>query len=413
MVNTNLTIALVFAALFGAAITWLAVHYLRQWIYNQCVDLYRWLLLLIHLSDAEPANADYGHEKGSNEMHRRSSSRSKRRSKWKKDKERDGERERRHGKDSSEREHVRERSKDARQTGRDEERSRSDLDRDRERKRERERSGSDTERQQDRERSKTDRGNDEDRIQSISPTRKRSRRDRPRESPRRRDAEQDDEIQVAPRSRQRPRHATRSQGYEASSETAMSSDMSMPPPTPAVMQRKPRAFPMPIATAAPPLPQMPQAAFTPPFMQSYVEGYQNPYAYEPEPVPYAQAQQYEEVEEIPRAPRNQGPTRIDFIHICDEYPHIVLEALEQEASSSSSESGDSAPGEQIPQGYIPSSVFQYPYDPYFTNRICNIAPTSHPRQFGRSGRETGPARYAPAPRRRDTQRRMAPSNAPP
>jgi hypothetical protein len=46
MEHTNLIIALVFAAVFGAALIWLAIYYLHRYIHRQCLELDHWFHVL-------------------------------------------------------------------------------------------------------------------------------------------------------------------------------------------------------------------------------------------------------------------------------------------------------------------------------------------------------------------------------
>ena len=116
----------------------------------------------------------------------------------------------------------------------------------------------------------------------------------------------------------------------------------------------------------------------------------------------------------PKSPtkRARRPEKVDFIHICDKYPPIVLEALKKAAppsssSSSSSCSSDSSgatqevPRKSIPRatpGFADTLPFEYPPYPYSATRAWNT-PRSYPRQWMRD--TTGAdgdkqARYAPS-----------------
>jgi hypothetical protein len=46
MVHTNLIVALVFAALFGAVLIWLAIYYIHRYIHLRCLELDHWFHLL-------------------------------------------------------------------------------------------------------------------------------------------------------------------------------------------------------------------------------------------------------------------------------------------------------------------------------------------------------------------------------
>jgi len=179
----------------------------------------------------------------------------------------------------------------------------------------------------------------------------------------------------------------------------------------------PIALPMP--TAIPP-----RVALESPHTQPYVEDY--------EP---GTNQHDDETETITTLPLSRGltPGRTDYIHICDQYPQIVLEALHQQrqpvfssSSSSSASSSSTSSIHAITPTYIPRAAFQFAQYPHLQHHLWNPAPTSYPRQWmGQSGsRETGmepePLRYAPYARAGGTRRvrgtdrrRLAPSNAPP
>jgi len=120
----------------------------------------------------------------------------------------------------------------------------------------------------------------------------------------------------------------------------------------------------------------------------------------------------------PKSPakRPRRHEKVDFIHICDEYPPIVLEALKEAApkkaappSSSSSSSCSSDPSgatQEVPRESIPRATpgfadtlpFEYPPHPYSATRAWNT-PRSYPRQWmrdttGADGLDNQ-ARYAP------------------
>lgn len=154
------------------------------------------------------------------------------------------------------------------------------------------------------------------------------------------------------------------------------------------------------------------------YIQPYVEEYE------------AEERQQEGPDETEPSLVQPVPVKMDYMHICDEYPPMVLEALKQQApSNSSSESLSSSDSsgsvQQIPRAYIPRSApraaFQFPQYPHLQTRLWNSGPTSYPRQWmdklGRGGTE--PVRYAPYTRMsgrrklRNADRRLAPSNAPP
>jgi hypothetical protein len=114
----------------------------------------------------------------------------------------------------------------------------------------------------------------------------------------------------------------------------------------------------------------------------------------------------------PKSPvKHARREKVDFIHICDEYPPIVLEALRKAApsspsSSSASSSDTSGTTQEVPRASIPRATpgfadtlpFKFPQYPHAATRAWNT-PRSYPRQWNR---ETmggdGPgaqARYAP------------------
>ncbi|PSN74123.1 hypothetical protein BS50DRAFT_567013 [Corynespora cassiicola Philippines] len=124
------------------------------------------------------------------------------------------------------------------------------------------------------------------------------------------------------------------------------------------------------------------------------------------------------------------PRRTDFIHICDSYPPIILEALDRErdrgriieldssgsdsedstssALPSSSSSPDSGTTHSLPRPFIsrtiPRAALQFPQYPQFQRPSWDEGPTSHPRDWmGVGGFEGGQGygqgrglnRYAP------------------
>ena len=95
------------------------------------------------------------------------------------------------------------------------------------------------------------------------------------------------------------------------------------------------------------------------------------------------------------ARRARRVERVDFIHICDEYPPIVLEALKKAApqsssSSSSSSSDTSGTTQEVPRVSIPRATpgfadtlpFEFPQYPHTATRAWNT-PRSYPRQWNR------------------------------
>jgi hypothetical protein len=115
----------------------------------------------------------------------------------------------------------------------------------------------------------------------------------------------------------------------------------------------------------------------------------------------------------PRSPakRVHRAEKVDFIHMCDEYPPIVLEALKKatprSSSSSSSSSSDTSgttlevPRESIPRatpGFAGTVPFEFPQYPHTATRAWN-GPRSYPLQWncdtmGVDGPDAQ-ARYAP------------------
>ena len=131
---------------------------------------------------------------------------------------------------------------------------------------------------------------------------------------------------------------------------------------------------------------------------------------------------------LPKTGQNKSPSvkhklskkaravvKVDYIHICDEYPPIVQEALNKAApppSSSSSSSASSCSSEtsgttqEVRRASIPGATpaftsmppFQFPQYPQMTRRAWN-APRSYPRQWmGDAMGADVKARYAPFPR---------------
>jgi hypothetical protein len=118
----------------------------------------------------------------------------------------------------------------------------------------------------------------------------------------------------------------------------------------------------------------------------------------------------------PAADRVPKLRKTDYIHFVDQYPPMVEEAIKrdeairraaQQASSSSSDSSTSTePVEEVPRASIPrapsrfagSMPFQFPQHPRLTTRMWD-APRSYPRQWtgnaGGGAMPTEQARYAP------------------
>jgi hypothetical protein len=342
MPNTPLTIALVFAAVLGTAITWLAAFYLHRWLRIQCHKLLHWIHIflssVIHTTGSTAEEEDYGHEQARAANTLTSSS-------WSTRCEGEGgtrERERKKRRRTSPRERMRGRVREW----------------------------------------------------SVGINEESDGRPVPREENCWR------EIGWEARERMSSEDFCVDPGLTMLPEAVRSVVPAMPPPL---------ALPKPIATS-------PQVAFEPPHSQLYVEDY------DPEQSPY-------DTETTITLPPLLPPGRIDYIHICDEYPPMVLEALKQQHrpafSDSSSSSSSSSTTHSIPLSYIPRVAFQFPQYPHLQNRLWRAAPTSHPRQWmdqyrgpGEAGTE--PFRYAPYARvgdkfklRGPDRRRLAPSNAPP
>jgi hypothetical protein len=203
---------------------------------------------------------------------------------------------------------------------------------------------------------------------------------------------------------------------------------------------------------------IPTAGQQQPFQQMtamVAEPLQYPPQYQPRDRPYHQ-QPYTEMmsSDVPKVHQRRTPPvkpkspakrarrleKVDFIHICDEYPPIVLEALKKVAPSSSSSSSSSCSSDssgatqEVPRVSIPRATpgfadtfpFEFPHPPYIAKRAWNT-PRSYPRQWmhdttGAEGPD-GQARYAPfTPMSGYTarpwglhtnRRRPAPSNAHP
>lgn len=131
-------------------------------------------------------------------------------------------------------------------------------------------------------------------------------------------------------------------------------------------------------------------------------------AHEPPYVePQIEADDPDDKKQETKAKTPAGPeiaaSRTDYIHICDQYPPIVLEALKRQPLPNSSletlSDDSSAFIEQIPRTYIPRSApraaFQFPRYPYphLQARLWNTAPTSYPMQWLQE-LDRGPDRYA-------------------
>ncbi|CAO2651577.1 Nn.00g041470.m01.CDS01 [Neocucurbitaria sp. VM-36] len=125
------------------------------------------------------------------------------------------------------------------------------------------------------------------------------------------------------------------------------------------------------------------------------------------------ASQSEKPPATPKSPLRQRPTvnKVDYIHVCDEYPPIVTEALKKAeeplTSSPSSSSDTSATTQEVPRASIPRGTrrfadkqpLQFPQYSHIAARPWDV-PTSYPRQWidnhtdGRRGKVK--SRYAPS-----------------
>ncbi|KAF2677886.1 hypothetical protein K458DRAFT_436279 [Lentithecium fluviatile CBS 122367] len=336
MPNKNLIIAIVFAALFGAAILWLAIYHLHRFLHRKCHELGHWFHILLSHAHHAPEPEDYGHERAGHTLSSSAKSPSRRRSRG-------------------------------------------------------------------------------DTTSSKTRRRRRSPRGSPRGSPRE-EMRQRGEAWGVEMEEQRPTLTRGFPGAEYQPERCewegqdeLVSEPSMSDAGPLMMPEAMRAAPLQMTPGAmraapppmaPPLPSPlptgipPQLVFEPVYEQPYVE------EYEPE-------ESQHDTETITTLPPTPVPGKMDFIHICDEYPPMVLEALRQQETpaNSSSESVPSSDSfgstQQIPRACIPRAspraAFQFSQYPYLQTRLCNTAPTSYPRQWMDkfSRREPEPPRYAP------------------
>ena len=115
----------------------------------------------------------------------------------------------------------------------------------------------------------------------------------------------------------------------------------------------------------------------------------------------------------PKSPLRHRPivNEVDYIHVCDEYPPIVIEALKKAEepfmSSSSSSSDTSATTQEVPRASIPRGTrrfadkppLQFPQYSHIAARPWDV-PTSYPRQWIDSRtdgwRGKAKSRYAPS-----------------
>lgn len=151
-------------------------------------------------------------------------------------------------------------------------------------------------------------------------------------------------------------------------------------------------------------PTMPAAALQQPFTQKapamnepshYQRQYQHPHGETRSDT--RQGSQREKPSATSKSAQRQRatPKQVDYIHICDEYPPIILEALKKNegpysspcSSSSSSSSDTSATTQEVPRASIPRSTprfanklpFQFPQYSHLATRSWDD-PTSYPRQ---------------------------------
>ncbi|KAJ4298161.1 hypothetical protein N0V90_006060 [Kalmusia sp. IMI 367209] len=129
-------------------------------------------------------------------------------------------------------------------------------------------------------------------------------------------------------------------------------------------------------------PIYPQAACRPTYSQPHVE------KRVPSSIEYECEEAYEPSSHQTTAAHNQ----VDFIHICDDLPPLVREALEKHekktqpsSAETSSSSSASSSAEEIPRAHIPHATqrppFHFPQHANMPARFWNPAPTSYPRQW--------------------------------
>ncbi|KAF2852642.1 hypothetical protein T440DRAFT_526237 [Plenodomus tracheiphilus IPT5] len=178
--------------------------------------------------------------------------------------------------------------------------------------------------------------------------------------------------------------------------------------------------------------QMPQQGALPIFTPAYGPHMTNPTkaATMPEPVNYQHQHRHQQAQSEdrsdatrskhtviqtdklpPQRKRNRGPAKVDYIHICDELPSIVLKSLKKSTiatsttSSSSDSSGDSSTTQEVPRVSIPRAApkatdtlpFQYPE--YAYNPARPHIPATDPKPWiddtAKGGRSKFKSRYAP------------------
>jgi hypothetical protein len=272
MANNNLVIAIVFAALFGAAMLWLAIYYLHRYIHRNCYALGHWFhVLLSHASEAE----DYSRERATNTNSSSSRTRSTRRAK-------------------------------------------SDNRSSRSKRRHRTPRGSPRDEMRERVHGWSVETEDEGIVPAVNCPR---------------DGYREELVEWETREPVSSEPSRSDSGQVAMLEDVHPAMPKMVPPSP---------FPIARPHVKSMRPAMPQMA-----PSSHLSFMASP-----------DVEEYEPEEVIP------GKT--DFIHICDEYPAMVLEVLQRQRASSKVSS---------------NSAFRFPRCPQLQTRLCNTAPTSYPRQW--------------------------------
>lgn len=355
MPSTNLTIALVFAAVFGTALIWLILYYSYRYIHQRCLDLDHWFHLAT-LRQPEPQACCY-------EKNKERGSHSKSRSRSRKDRHR----------------------------------GRSQYEKHRKRY--------------------ESRNGESHRANIEWPGQKDVRRARP----------------MLPTSEPVPNQWPEQQFYPSfgwPGQAPGGAQMAYPPPMlyPQIPGQGGAHMPPFAMPAAVPLQSFSPKATAMPEPAHYQHQYQQPYA-----ETCSDALKEGQPEKPParrKPPRKRRPTvdEVDYIHICDEYPPMVLDALnkaeERPPSSSSGSSDTSDTTQEVPRASIPQGIphvsdhapFQFPQYPTLATRAWNV-PTSYPRQWTDNVRPRYAASVdmggqADADANADP-RRQAPSNAPP
>ncbi|KAF1847464.1 uncharacterized protein K460DRAFT_58686 [Cucurbitaria berberidis CBS 394.84] len=356
MPSTNLIIALILAAIFGAALVWLTLYYVHRYVHRRCLELDHWFHLSA-LRQPEPQTCCYDQEHG-----RRSHSKSRLRS-----------------------------------ARIDKRRGRSQYERSRKRYESRER-----EHAQGRE------------VHTEWPGQQNVTRARP----------------MLPMSEPVQNQWQEQQFYPPfgwHGQTPGGFQMAYPQP---MLHQQVRGQPFAMPVAVPQQPFSPKPTAMPESTQ-FQRQYQQPCT-----ETCSDTVKDSHSEKPPARPKPPPRYRcsvneVDYIHICDEYPQIVLEALNKAEAppSSSSSSATSSTTQEVPRPSIPraapraadNAVFEFPQYPHLATRAWN-APTSYPRQWmdHRAGGDMGNVRirYAPfeglsGPAQVNANpRRQAPSNAP-